>query len=276
MSSTERSCKIGLMGILLLALSCTTVPAADFSASAVARSGAAPARGAYVGVFGGGGVNITDFTQLGTAFFLEAQGGPLAVNATGPSKTVGVGFVGLQAGYEWAVGPNLLPAFEIEGLYLAGTQRATLTNPTDRLDEHTFDNSFPMRNAVLLANAVFSFRTAYQSVTPYVGIGAGAARVAVHGASSAQVAPPEPGVNHFNSGTDSAAWTFAAQAKAGVRFALGNSAYVFGEYRYLYVGPTDQIFGSTVYPGHAATTQWTVRFGDMSNHLGAAGIGFRF
>jgi len=273
MPSRDRSCKPGLAGILLLALSCSTALAADFRGVAPAL---APARGAYVSVFGGGGANIMDFTQLGTVFFIEAQGGPMSVNATGRGKTAGVGFVGLQVGHEWSYGASLLPAFEIEGLYLAGTQRATLNNPTDRLPEHTFDNSFPMRNAVLLANFVLGFRTSYPSVTPYVGVGVGAARVAVHGANSAQIDPPEAGINHFNSGTDSSAWTFAAQAKAGVRFALGNSAYVFGEYRYLYIGATDQIFGPTTYPTHAPTSAWTVRFGDMSNHLGAAGIGFRF
>lgn len=254
---------------MLLALSCS-MALADGS-----RAGA-PARGAYVSLFGGGGANITDFTQLGTVFFTEAQGGPMSVNATGRGKTAGVGFIGLQVGHEWSYGANLLPAFEIEGFYLAGTQRATLNNPTNRLPEHTFENSFPMRNAVLLANVVLGFRTSYPSVTPYVGAGVGAARVAIHGANSAQINPPEAGINHFNSGPDSSAWTFAAQAKAGVRLALGNNAYVFGEYRYLYVGSTDQIFGPTDYPTHAPTTQWTVRFGDTSNHLGAAGIGFRF
>jgi opacity protein-like surface antigen len=269
MSLRDRSCKPGFAGILLLALSCST---------ALADGGrvGAPARGAYVSLFGGGGANISNFTQLGTVFFTEAEGGPLSVNARGPSKTSGVGFVGLQVGHEWSYGPSLLPAFEIEGLYLAGTQRARLDNPSNRLPEHTFDNSFPMRNAVLLANAVLSFRTSYQSITPYIGGGVGAARVAINGANSAQINPPESGINHFNSSTDSSAWTFAAQAKAGVRIALGNRAYMFGEYRYLFVGSTDQIFGPTDYPTHAPTTQWTVRFGDMSNHLGAGGIGFRF
>jgi opacity protein-like surface antigen len=269
MSSRDRSCKPGLAGVLLLALSCSTALAGDFG-------GGTPARGAYVSLFGGGGTNITDITQLGTVFFPEVVGGPLSVNATGRSNSNGVGFVGLQVGHEWSYGPNLLPALEIEGLYLAGTQRARLNNPSNRLEEHTFDNSFPMRNAVFLANAVLSFRTSYQSVTPYVGGGVGAARIAINGASSAQLAPPEAGINHFNSGADSSAWTFAAQAKAGVRIALSDRAYVFGEYRYLFVGSTDQIFGPTDYPTHAPTSSWTVRFGDMSNHLGAGGIGFKF
>ena len=104
----------------------------------------------------------------------------------------------------------------------------------------------------------------------------GAVRVAINGADSVQINPPEVGINHFNSGPDSSVWTFAAQAKAGVRVALGDHAYVFGEYRYLYVGSTDQIFGSTVDPAHAPTSQWTVRFGDTSYHLATAGIGFNF
>jgi hypothetical protein len=48
------------------------------------------------------------------------------------------------------------------------------------------------------------------------------------------------------------------------------------EYRYLYVGSTEHIFGPTVDPGHAVTSPWTVRFGDMPYNLAAGGIGFRF
>jgi opacity protein-like surface antigen len=113
-------------------------------------------------------------------------------------------------------------------------------------------------------------------VTPYIGGGIGGAQVDVDNATSLQVDPAEPGINHFNSAPDSSAWTFAAQIKAGARMALGSNAYVFGEYRYLYVGSTDQIFGPTVYDTHAPTTAWTVRFDDTSHHLATAGIGFSF
>ena len=69
----------------------------------------------------------------------------------------------------------MLPAFEIEGLYLdTGTRRATLQNANDRLVEQTFDNSFPTNNSVFLANLVLSFPMSYQGVTPYVGGGIGA------------------------------------------------------------------------------------------------------
>ena len=135
-------------------------------------------------------------------------------------------------------GAYLRPALEIEGFYLAGNQqRATLTNPTTRLAEQTFDNTFPIRTTVLLANMVVGFRTQYENFTPYIGGGIGAANVSIKGATSTQIDPAEAGINHFNASPDSSAWTFAAQAKAGARFALGHSgAYLFGEYRYLYIG----------------------------------------
>ena len=239
---------------------------------------ATPGRGVYVGVFGGAGFSTaTDVTQLGTVFFIEAVGGPLAVNAPGRTDSGSVWFGGGQIGYEWSYGSMVLPAFEIEGFYLAtGTRRATLPNPNVRIAEGTFDNTLPMNSSVFLANLVLSFPTAYPGVTPYIGGGIGGARVAIKGATSLQTNPLEVGINHFNSGTDSSAWTFAAQAKTGVRVALGRNAYVFGEYRYLYVGATDQIFGSTAYDTHAPTSPWTVRLGDTSHHLATAGIGINF
>jgi opacity protein-like surface antigen len=239
---------------------------------------ATPARGVYIGVFGGGGSGTsTHVSQLGTAFFIEAEGGPLAVNATGRTDSGGVGFIGGQIGYELSYGSFVQPAFELEGFYLrTGTRRGTLDSPTDRLEQHTFDNTFSIRNSVYLASMVLSFPTVHPGVTPYIGGGIGGARVSVSDANSLQTAPPELGVNHFNSGTDSSVWTFAAQAKAGVRVALGRNVYLFGEYRYLYVGSADQIFGNTVYPFHAPTTAWTVRFDDTSYHLGTAGIGINF
>ena len=203
----------------------------------------------------------------------------MAVRATGQMDSRAVGFVGLQVGHEWSFGPGsgVLPALELEGFYLAGgTRRAKLNNPTDRLPENRFDDSFPMKNAVFLANVVLSFPTSYRGITPYVGAGIGAARMSIDSADSTTVSPAEPGINHFNSGADSSAWGFAAQAKAGVRVGLGGNAYAFGEYRYLFVDTTDQIFGSTVYSTHVPTSDWRVRFGNMSHHLAAGGIGLSF
>ncbi len=237
-----------------------------------------PARGVYVGVFGGGGVSTaTDVDQLGTAFFTEASGGPLAVNAKGRTGSDGAWFVGGQVGHEWSSGSVVLPAFEIEGFYLdTGTRRATLENPSNRIPEHTFDDSLPTNSSVFLVNLVLSSSTSFHGLTPYVGGGIGGARVNIDGARSFQINPAEGDINHFNSGPDSSVWTFAAQIKAGARVALGSNAYLFGEYRYLYVGSTDQIFGPTVDDSHVPTTAWTVRIDDMSQHLGTVGIGFDF
>lgn len=237
-----------------------------------------PARGIYVGVFGGGGTSTdTDVVQRGTAYFIEAQGGPLSINAIGQTDSGGVGFVGGQIGYEISYPSVVLPAFEIEGFYLdADTRNATLQNSNVRGAEQTFDNTFPMHSAVLLANLVFSFPTVYPGVTPYIGGGIGAASVDVDSAKSLQTNPAEGALNHFNSGPDASAWTFAAQIKAGIRIAISSNAYVFGEYRYLYLGAVDQSFGPTVEAAHAATSAWTVSFDETSYHLGTAGIGFNF
>ncbi|MGV8996742.1 MAG: outer membrane protein [Parvibaculaceae bacterium] len=242
----------------------------------------AQGRGAYVSLFGGvgsgGGSNVN---QSGTVFFVEAVGGPLAVDANGKTENRSVRFGGAHLGYEWSyhsrLGFDLMPAIEFEGLRLASADyHGTLSNPNVRTVEQTFDDSFSMSTNVFLANAVFGIRTPYESITPYIGGGVGAALVTINGATSSQLNPAEPGINHFNAGSDSSAWTFAAQAKAGVRVGLGDSAYVFGEYRYLYVGAVDQGFGSTSYPTHAATSPWVVRFGDTSYNLFNVGVGVGF
>ena len=263
---------------LTLAIIASFIAAAPAAADGPLSAQDPSARGFYMSVFGGSGSGPSaDLTQFGTVFFTEAEGGPLAVNAKGRTDSGRVGFIGGQIGYEFAYGSVVRPAFEIEGLYLAsGTRRATLSNPNDRILGHTFDNTYPIDSTVLLANMVFSVPISNTGLTPYFGGGIGAATVTINGANSLQTNPAEVGLNHFNSGTDSSAWTFAAQAKAGVRLALGRNAFVFGEYRYLYVGSTDQIFGPTVNIAHAPTTAWTNRFDATSYHLGTVGIGFNF
>lgn len=144
-------------------------------------------RGAYFSLFGGWAAgNNSTANQLGTVFIPAASGGPLSVDATGRAKTDGVGFVGAQLGYQWSYGSRLLPALEIEGLYLPGTQqRATLENyPTGRTIEQTFDDTFTTSTVAVLANAVVGFRTPYQRVTPYLGVGMGVAHISFDSASS--------------------------------------------------------------------------------------------
>jgi hypothetical protein len=242
-------------------------------------------RGVYVGIFGGGGVSsINPVSQVGTALIPDSRGGPLSVNAVGGTGSRAVGLVGLQIGHEsprcslGAAGDgwNLLPAGEVEAYYLAGTQRADLNNATSRLPEHEFLDSFPMNNAVFTTNLILSAQTPCRGLIPYVGGGIGAACVSISGADSTQVSPAEPGINHFNSVPDSSCWSFAAQAKTGVRVPLSERCWLFAEYRYLYVSSTTYTFGSTRYPTHVPTTPWTVHFGDMSNHMGVGGIGFSF
>lgn len=283
----RRSCKGAFVGILLFAMSYSSAFAqgplpnpTEYPVEYAAESATA-GRGTYVGVFGGGGAsNVNGVNQIGTALFPPSKGGPLVVSAVGRSNDRGAGLVGVQIGHELSGSQEgawgLMPAGEFEAYYFAGTQRALLDNSNSRLPEHDFDDTFPMNNAVFVTNAVVSLRTPSPYLTPYIGGGIGAAAITINGANSPQVSPPEAGVNHFNSGTDASSWSFAAQAKTGLRVQLTARAFLFTEYRFLYVGSTTYVFGQTQYPTHAPTSPWTVRFGDMCNHFAVAGLGFTF
>ncbi|MBS0626879.1 MAG: hypothetical protein JSS09_01560, partial [Verrucomicrobia bacterium] len=206
------------------------------------------ALGIYFGGFGGfANSSSTYITQKGTAFFSADSGGPMSVNAKGSSNSSGIGFGGLHVGYEWlrnkTGGFCLTPGVELEGYYFTNTKTASLNNPTDRLDSHKFKDSFPMRVGVALINGTLAFTNDY--ITPYIGVGVGANMVSIHSAKATQVEPPEPGINHFNSDTSAFNWTYALQAKTGLRYALSKYCRIFGEYRFLYLPSTNYTFGST-------------------------------
>lgn len=263
-----------LAGILILIASCSMIQAPGHAAPT--------GRGMYASVFGGGGSsNVNSVDQMGTAYFTEAEGGPLSVNALGSSSADGVGMVGVQIGHEWATGEpegswGVLPALEFEGMYLNGTQRGQLDNDTARLPEHVFDASFPMDNFALLASGVVSFQTPLVNLFPFIGAGLGTTNVKIDGANSLQLEPAEAGINHFNGNPNSSAFGLSAQFKAGLRVTLTERLYVFTEYRYLYVGSTTHTFGPTQDPAHVPTSPWTVQLKDMNYHLGVGGIGFDF
>ncbi len=224
---------------------------------------------------GAGGVTSEDISQHGTAFISP----PLAVNAYGKannSDTVGVGggFIGYKFGAFSQGTPWVIkPAVEFEGYYFGLTQRGEdIDNNTVRLNEHDFRVTYPMDNGVLLANGVLNFDNAdFGSIHPYVGGGIGAAIVSISGADSTQTTPAEP-YNHYNSNPNADDWTFAAQAKAGFNFSVSQQVSLFAEYRFLYVSPTDFTFGSTQYPAHVQTTNWTVNLDSMYYNMGTVGI----
>lgn len=234
--------------------------------------------GTYLALFGGGGTGSSDGArQLGTVYFIEAAGGPQSINARGNLKSDATGVVGAHVGYEWRHGEHLRPAVEIEALYLPSTDHhGKMDNTNVRLTEGLFENTLPTSTSVLLANAVMGFETPYHGITPYVGGGIGAAYLSVRDATSKQLNPAEPGINHFNSESDSGALTAAAQLKAGVRMALTENTYLFGEYRYLYIGAHDQTFGQTEAAGHASTSPWTVSYDGTAYNLGTVGLGMKF
>lgn len=238
----------------------------------------------YIGGFGGGIYsNSTRMSQMGTAFFTEAAGGPLAVYAKGHTKKRSTGFGGAQVGYEWSQsglclgnsGWTIAPAAEVEAYFFSHKKRGHLINDTMRLPEHDFVNSFNMNMSVCLVNAVFSLNNdCMWGLTPYVGGGIGATHLSLRNAKSLQVSPAEPGINHFNSKRSDSSWAFAAQAKAGLRYKICESFHIFGEYRYLFVDSSNYIFGSTVYPTHAATSPWNVKVKNI--HYNAFSFGIQY
>lgn len=236
----------------------------------------------YIGAFGGGIYsNSTKMSQMGTAFFTEASGGPLAVFAEGNTKKGSSGFGGAQIGYEWSQCPlnigcsdwTVAPAAEVEAFFYSHNKKGHLINPTDRLPEHDFSNSFHMNMSVCLVNAVFSLNnSSFCGFSPYIGGGIGATHISIRDAKSLQVSPEEAGINHFNSKRSDSSWAFAAQAKAGLRYEICESFHIFGEYRYLFVDSSNYIFGSTVYPTHVPTSPWNVKVKNIHYNAFAVGV----
>ena len=236
----------------------------------------------YVGAFGGGIYSTSStISQMGTAFFTEAEGGPLAVYALGDTDGTSSGFGGVQLGYEWSgyplnvgcAGWALDPAIEIEGYWYKYTKEGHLINPTDRLPEHDFLDSFDITSGVCLFNVLFSLNNpCFGAFSPYVGGGIGATRISITNATSLQTDPPELGINHFNSEPSDSSWAFAAQIKAGVRYNFCKLFHVFGEYRYLFVDSSNYIFGSTVYPAHPVTSPWNVKIKNIQFNAFVFGI----
>lgn len=246
------------------------------------QSAMAPAPGKlYIGIFGGyGSSNNFDVSQYGTAFYTEASGGPLAVNAFGDMDNHSGWLGGAQIGYKaqdillspnslWALGP----AIELEGFYLGKrTFTGDLTNDTSRLPEHDFAVSFPMKRSVFLTNFVVNFDNPCYLFHPYVGVGLGGAIVKISGADGMQVSPPEEGINHYNANTSDRTSTFAGQVKAGVSYDINQYFSLFAEYRWLYLANTQFAFGSTVYPSHVATSNWQVKMDAQHYNIGTVGI----
>lgn len=235
----------------------------------------------YIGGFGGGLYsNSSKITQMGTAFFEEAVGGPLAVFAEGDTKKTSSGFGGVQIGYEWSRNNgcsnwNIATAIELEAFWYCHDKKGHLINNTDpdRLPEHDFEDSFHMNSGVYLGNIVLSLNNScWYGFTPYIGGGIGATRISIKNADSLQVSPVEADINHFNSRQSDSTWAFAAQAKVGLRFNFCESFHVFGEYRYLFVDSSNFILGSTVYPNHAPTSPWNVNVKNIQYNAFAVGI----
>jgi opacity protein-like surface antigen len=121
---------------------------------------------------------------------------------------------------------------------------------------------------------VLTFPTPYSTrIVPYLGLGAGVARVSIQGADSAN--PGEPGINHFDSGPNASDLAFAGQFKAGLKGEVAKNLLLFAEYRYISISSTRYVFGETL-PPHLPTDPWSVSMGPQAYNLFVAGLQFRF
>ena len=235
----------------------------------------------YMSAFGGGGTsNHFNGRQFGTAFLLELNGGPLAVNAFGELNSKDVLFFGGQLGYQaqevylnsssqW----TLSPAAELE--FYSMNRRSfegTLINDNARLPEHDFAVSYPIKNSLFFANAVLNFNHARLPIHPYISFGIGNAIVRNSNANAAQINPIEAGINHYNANTSDNISAFAGQLKLGLSYDINNYVSLFADYRWLYLANTHFIFGSTVYPAHVETSSWQVKLDPQKYNLGNIGI----
>ncbi|TAL62280.1 MAG: hypothetical protein EPN84_06750, partial [Legionella sp.] len=145
---------------------------------------------------------------------------------------------------------------------------------SSRLSEHDFALTYGANTGVFLVNAVLNANNSmFQKFRPYVGVGIGSAVISISDAFSLQVNPLEAGVNHFST-TDDKAATFAAQPKIGFRYDVNPNLNIFAEYRFLYIAPSNFIFGSTIAPGHAATSAWHLDIPSQIYNMGTVGIDF--
>lgn len=248
-------------------------------------------RGAYLGLFGGGGsLSSSSIQQTEIAFSPDGNGAnDIQVNAQGTTGNTGASIGGAHVGYEfddWALGGketgwSLTPAAEIEGYYLGSNPSSSyVNNPLVTTFDHSFTLTMPLNAGVFLANTILTFRTPYsENIVSYIGGGVGGATLQVCGATdSSQVGTfPEPGLNHFNTNPNATSSAFAATAKAGVRAEVYEHFSLFAEYRYLFINSSNYTFGSTNgalqgYPDHRATTNWNVNLGGQNYNLAVAGF----
>ncbi|PJD92774.1 MAG: hypothetical protein CK424_04115 [Legionella sp.] len=278
MALHSKSYSVYLLGILL------ALSGSELQAGTIDSAQGEIIEKVYFSIFGGGGVsNQVNIGQYGTAFFIEAENGPLAINASGQASTRNARLFGGHIGYQWRDvvlnsfnrQANMSSAIELEGYYLAKSSLSghDINNDVTRPIESDFLVTYPMSTGIFLANTLLNFNWAhYDKWHLYVGAGIGAALISISQAESLQMAPLEADVNHYSGNPNDTIATFAAQTKVGLNFAISEHLSLFAEYRWLYIADSNYTFGSTVYPTHVATSTWNVNLGSQDYNMGVGGI----
>lgn len=276
LSWLHKKCLIILFGILSISTISSLVVADDrFIISKHNRL--------YIGGFGGEMFsNSAQISQIGTLFFPQELGGSQASFSHGRIKKYSTGFGGAQIGYECSKpssgfecsGVALAPAAEMEAIFFDSAKKGHLHHFLDAIPEHEFTDSFKKNVSICFVNGVVSLKNSLFGASPYIGGGIGAARISLHNVKSVQGSSDDSEVPHFNSKQTDSAWTFAAQAKFGVRYQISESFHIFSEYRYVYVDSINYIFSSSPHSSHSIKSLWNVKLDGLNFNSFALGIQF--
>ena len=181
--------------------------------------------GFYVAAYGG--VNfLTDYGNNHTSFSGLGDSTPGSVH----SDVSAVG--GVKGGYNFESFPacdglRLQPAVELEGMYISMRSKADHALGVTGVGFH---DTTSWNNAAGFVNGIIRFKltdsgSLFSRVTPYLGVGAGVEYLTTHTHLSAV------GANLGNAGDEDV--VFAAQALAGVDFALNKHWSLFTEYKFI-------------------------------------------
>ena len=188
---------------------------------------------AYAGALGNEPAQIAapapDFG--GAALYFTLHGGVVFLpDVTADLSPDDTGIFHMTPGYRvgGSIGYDFSPNFGIEGEVSdagLGIDSVTFFDPAP---EGTGSITGNVNVLTLMGNLIFGHQ--WGALRPYVGVGAGGARVAAN-------------VNDFLSGVNDSAWTWGAQAFAGIDFTVTRNVSLGARYRFQYIGPTNMSDG---------------------------------
>ena len=245
-SSVKRLFRAAIYAIPMLAVICSSAQAQEGPSVQVQEGDDLAARGFYAAIFGGGGGSSNvNATQTGYALYEPGYADgrtfirPMQGNT---SSSNGTGLVGMQVGEEWSVRPI---AGSRPGLATCCRVRSFLSpgHPRRKSDQsHHSDRGTRLHRYIPDGFWGIYSQRGYQSpdLPSPSPLHWGRRRHRVRRYQTSQFRTNRTVWSRhqpFESGPDSSRWTFASQAKTGIRINLTDRIWVFGEYRFFMSKP---------------------------------------